>query len=193
MRTESKSPGRARLLAAASRLFATTGLGEVTVSQILEHSGLKAPTLYHHFGGKERLYVAWVSQALGQAKGELSGAAQSNGSLKDTLTRFASTLIDQPFDLLQILRDRRCLADPGSEALVHECIGSCVIAPLADALGRTSKVEDPTATAKMFVMMIASGGESYSCKECRGTPVSATVSLFLEGVSRNGSFEQARA
>ena len=47
-------------MTAAGKLFGTTGLSEVTVAQILDQSGVKAPTLYHHFGGKEGLYVAWA-------------------------------------------------------------------------------------------------------------------------------------
>ena len=61
---EINGSGRRRLMAAASRLLSKSGLSEVTVAQILDHSGVKAPTLYHHFGGKDGLYVTWVSNTL---------------------------------------------------------------------------------------------------------------------------------
>jgi AcrR family transcriptional regulator len=50
--------GRERLLEAAMRLFATKGYAATSVRDIVSAAGVTAPSLYHHFGNKEGLFLA---------------------------------------------------------------------------------------------------------------------------------------
>src|SRR5438876_217476 len=52
---------RDRLLLAAAQLLHEAGGGAVSTRQITERAGVKAPTLYHHFGSKQALLDAVVS------------------------------------------------------------------------------------------------------------------------------------
>jgi len=56
--------GRARLLAAAAKLFATKGYAATSVREILRIAKVTPPVLYYHFGSKEGLFVGLVRGAL---------------------------------------------------------------------------------------------------------------------------------
>jgi AcrR family transcriptional regulator len=51
------------MLAVAGRVFAERGFHTVSMDEIAEQAGISKPMLYHHFGSKEGLYVAYVRQA----------------------------------------------------------------------------------------------------------------------------------
>ena len=152
------------------------------MSQILDQSGLKAPTLYHHFGGKERLYVTWVGQALGTARHDLCSTLRSYGPINDKLIAYANTLLGQPFDLLQILRDRQILTEPDAYDKVQESVSSCLIVPLAEAMDSNFKVDNPAVSANLFLLMVASCKKPYSIKDGSLPPVAHTVDVFLDGI-----------
>ena len=52
---------RDRLLLAATQLLDEAAGGQVSTRQITERAGVRAPTLYHHFGSKQALLDAVVS------------------------------------------------------------------------------------------------------------------------------------
>lgn len=62
MRTESlertREPTRERILAAASRLFATAGYDATTVRDIARECEISDPAIYHHFGTKREILTA---------------------------------------------------------------------------------------------------------------------------------------
>lgn len=54
---------QARLLDAATVVFARCGYAGATVTELVQHAGVTAPVLYHHFGNKAGLYVATLTRA----------------------------------------------------------------------------------------------------------------------------------
>lgn len=60
-RTDSSAQTRDRLLLAAAELLDSAGGEDVSTRAICERAGVRSPTLYHHFGSKERLLNAVVS------------------------------------------------------------------------------------------------------------------------------------
>src|SRR5437763_4471925 len=56
-------PERERqMLEVAGRSFAAGGFHAVSMDEIAEQAGISKPMLYHYFGSKEGLYVAYVRQ-----------------------------------------------------------------------------------------------------------------------------------
>lgn len=51
---------RDRLLAAAARLFYAQGIAATGIDEVLREAGVAKMTLYHHFGSKEGLAVAFL-------------------------------------------------------------------------------------------------------------------------------------
>jgi len=50
------------MLDVAGKSFAARGFHAVSMDEIAERAGISKPMLYHYFGSKERLYVAYVRQ-----------------------------------------------------------------------------------------------------------------------------------
>src|SRR5581483_10366305 len=63
---ESDLQARDRLLPAATQLHDEAAGGPVSTRQITERAGVRAPTLYHHFGNKQALLDAVVSHGFKQ-------------------------------------------------------------------------------------------------------------------------------
>jgi len=58
---------RARIIEAATRLLAERGAQEISTRAICEAAGVTQPTLYHHFGDKEGLIEAVVTEGFERA------------------------------------------------------------------------------------------------------------------------------
>ena len=81
---EQVSEHRARILAAAARLFRLRGFDEVTVAEVMKDAGLTHGAFYGHFSSKQALIAEAVGQALTPAvqdKARLSVAAYADGYL----------------------------------------------------------------------------------------------------------------
>lgn len=124
-----RTDGRARLAAAASKLFGTRGYEGVSVAHLLEESGLKAPALYHHFGDKEGIYVHWALEEL-QSRGQTIRNTASNVRETERLPHMALALAAPPsVDLLQLRRDLGRLKRPTSARLVKQALREHVYEP----------------------------------------------------------------
>ena len=70
---------RAHLIEVATRLFATHGYDGTSIEAVLAESGVSRGSLYHHFPGKEALYLA-VFEVLGDRLGADMTAALRNAA-----------------------------------------------------------------------------------------------------------------
>jgi AcrR family transcriptional regulator len=126
---------------AAAKLFAEASLADVSVAQILAESGVKAPTLYHHFRDKEGLYVAWCLDAL-----ERVGARFPSSGLEgsDKIARGLEFVACQrTADVMAVENDLRRLR-PESASRIREKLDLCVYAPLAAALAQQARLAPST-------------------------------------------------
>ena len=71
-----RESGRSEILAAARSLFMSRGYRAVSTRDIADAVGLTQPALYHHFGGKEALYVAVMEDELATISARLDRAAR---------------------------------------------------------------------------------------------------------------------
>ncbi len=60
--TDSKNTPAERLLDAASELFATEGIRAVGIDRLLASAGVARASLYHSFGSKEGLVLAYIAR-----------------------------------------------------------------------------------------------------------------------------------
>jgi AcrR family transcriptional regulator len=163
------------VLEAARSLFCEASFGDIGVAQILERAGVQAPTLYHHFGDKEGLFLAWSDKAFGKIEEEVHARAGGENTI-DSLTRYSTALLSTiEFDLFQVLRDAPRLQRPESR---DRLVGSYM-----------RSVYEPLAT--ILVQAVATG-------EFRSDPVPQLSDVFLGGLlalrhsHENGGWE-ARA
>jgi AcrR family transcriptional regulator len=91
---------RARILDAASRLFAEEGFGGASVERIARGAGVSAPVVYDHFPSKHELFVAVMESARDEltARGTqvMSADAPAEARVRAGIDAFFTYVEDQP-------------------------------------------------------------------------------------------------
>jgi AcrR family transcriptional regulator len=91
-RAERSAETRARILAAASQMFADRGFASVTTRQIAAAADVAFPVMYRHFGDKRRLYLTAFSDSLERVNKKYVSLLRSAGSADERLLAFVSEL-----------------------------------------------------------------------------------------------------
>ncbi|MGN6529955.1 MAG: TetR/AcrR family transcriptional regulator [Burkholderiaceae bacterium] len=127
---------RERILGAARRLFAQRGRDGVTMREVSREARVTAPTIYHHFGDKHRLYAACVASVLAPAAQALrAGLGQAHAPPARPLafaTALCGRLLDDPW-LLSYLQLEAVRGAPVMGTLVPEDVLSEVEGALGAA------------------------------------------------------------
>ncbi|MEN3334239.1 MAG: TetR/AcrR family transcriptional regulator [Blastocatellia bacterium] len=79
---------RAKIMAAAERLFAEHGFAGVGIRQIAAAAGVNGAMIHYYFGNKESLYRAIIENAAATVRGLIAEAISGATSLEERLTRF---------------------------------------------------------------------------------------------------------
>lgn len=87
-----------RILDVAEELFAERGYAGATLREVAGRVGLRIPSLYNHFPGKEALYVAVLERGVGPVMGVLSEYLDAEGEAY----RDASRVVERVIDLLAL-------------------------------------------------------------------------------------------
>jgi AcrR family transcriptional regulator len=95
---------RARLLEAASGLFAQKGYAATTVREIVDAAGVTKPVLYYYFGNKEGIYLELMEEALGTVHSLVTRAMESGGSARERIERLCESTFDAMLDHLDVVR-----------------------------------------------------------------------------------------
>ena len=78
-----------RVSAAAKDLFIKNGYASVSIDEIARQARVSKPTLYAHFGSKERLFVTVLEDAFNKIVAPLLNAESSNLPIEEVLTAHA--------------------------------------------------------------------------------------------------------
>jgi AcrR family transcriptional regulator len=115
----------ASILDAAAALFTTRNYADVTMADIADAAEVTKGALYHHFSGKEELYLRLMHDYLAEVGELLSGvvAATVGQPSRDRLHRFTLTFLRQPplkRELMHLVRrDINIFQAQEREALIH--------------------------------------------------------------------------
>ena len=179
--------GRQALLDAAHAEFAEGGFDRVGVAPILARAGVQPPTLYHHYGDKEGLYIAWAVSRLESLEPALAQSAMPGLSLASALELLASSLLARlDFDPILLLRDASLLVRSGSREQIMGAYLQAIYNPLYSVLvrgiGRGELRADPASQlAETFL-----GGIYALARQGRRSPEVAGwwASTFLRGAAK---------
>lgn len=82
------------ILEEAVPLFARRGYNAVSMRDLAEAAGIRAPALYNHFKNKEALYLAAVSHAFARQAAALNAVFTSDAEPRERLRLFVQCLCD---------------------------------------------------------------------------------------------------
>jgi AcrR family transcriptional regulator len=85
---------RARLIAAARRLFAERGYAGVGTEEIVRSAGVTRGALYHHFAGKPELLEAVYEELEGEITKKIAEGALSGSNALEALTAGSEMFLD---------------------------------------------------------------------------------------------------
>lgn len=123
------------ILAEAKRLFMSLGYRAVSTRMVADACQLTQPALYHHFSGKEDLYVAVLMEELAHLEVGLSRIASRNESGRERLYRVARFLIERTdYDISLMLHDIRSELSGERSRLVSERFLEAMLAPIVIVL-----------------------------------------------------------
>ena len=98
------SPTRRTILAAATPLFASSGIQGTTIRQVAAAASVNSQLIYYYFGNKEGLFRAVLECAAGRVADLLAHAAESDGFPQERLARFVSEWVKVTLEEAPTLR-----------------------------------------------------------------------------------------
>jgi len=153
---------------AAFELFRDSAYREISVKDITAKSKVGAPSLYHHFGDKEGLYVAWAELALSRLGESIVAELGEITNTRDQLAAICRAILTNTnLNLLVVLRDAKMMSKLESqERILHAYLAS-VFEPLVGVLVRgveRGKLrQEPIARmANAFLLGAVSMGPAFS-------------------------------
>lgn len=154
------------ILRAARQLFLKHGYRAVTTRQVADACGLTQPALYHHFEGKEELYVAMLQDEIARMRGgveRITGRAEPVPERLRRAALFLLTTTDFDFALMQ--HDMRSELSAAHQEVLSDAFIGGVVGPLAALFAEgqrdgglrdpESGGVDPMSAAFLFLTLVA--------------------------------------
>jgi AcrR family transcriptional regulator len=188
---------REHLIEVATRLFATHGYDGTSIEMVLVESGVSRGSLYHHFPGKEALFLA-VFEALGVRIGaDMTAAIQGAADPIEMLRTAAITWIRQAGDpvVQQImLIDAQAVLgwqrwrelDEPALAMIRHALGYAAEAGAVDPRHVDVFAHIVMATLNEVAMMITLAGDSAAELKTGESAVGEFLDRLLGGLGSAG-------
>lgn len=116
-----------RILDATAELFAESSNGEVSTRAICERAGVKAPTLYHHFGDKQGLVDAVIAHGFEEYLATKRSTESTGDPIEDLKNGWDTHVqfgLDHPaFYTLMYGRPQRATTPPAAREARHSLVG----------------------------------------------------------------------
>jgi AcrR family transcriptional regulator len=192
-----------RIHSAAIRLFVVRSYAEVTLDQVAEQAGLTKGAIYHHFKGKEALYLAVLLRELAAFRELHEGAAGTGGgSVDGRLRALTEAFLSQPplrRQTVQLVRRDAQLFRPPTRRALIEAYQAAVPGPIEEILRdgvRSGELVpcNPKLLSWQFValfeVLLSSYAEQIFPDAHDG--VDYLLSIFLRGCARDrGALDQS--
>lgn len=84
------------MLDAARYRFINSNYDDITMSDIAEDAGVTKGAIYHHFDGKQHLYLTMMHRYLAELQALLQAAVDSEGTARERLTTLTRLYLEMP-------------------------------------------------------------------------------------------------
>src|SRR5487761_870028 len=182
---------RNRLLREGLRLFLQQGFSSVSTRQICAAAGVTQPSLYHHFGSKEGLYLAVVEQWFSDLHVAMTSAIAQGADLRDRLHRLAIFFWSGQAGEYQAMQHDALQHMPQTHlAALRVTIFNAVVAPLlalmveGQSSGELPAHANPYALMELYWAIVDGFTGIYHRGDMLPSPEQniAAIDLFLAGV-----------
>ncbi|MFG6415939.1 TetR/AcrR family transcriptional regulator [Roseateles sp. DC23W] len=156
---------RAALLSAATRLFAEQGIAVTTTREICAAAGLNPGAIHYHFGDKDGLYRAVLTDPIEQLNAELAGFDDPALPLRDMLKRVLLPFMaddDHPDEraLMQLFLNEMQRPSPVFSQVFRELIAP-VHERMAVVLARHMGLDAPDASVNQLLYGLQAMAHDY--------------------------------
>lgn len=111
------------ILTAAQTSFLSKNYADVTMDDIADAAGVTKGALYHHFAGKEALYLAMMHADLEEKKTLFHSAVERGGTCRERLRRVVELFLQLPPEKRELIklvrRDINIFKDPIRDGLIR--------------------------------------------------------------------------
>ena len=94
----------AAILAAAEDLFVRRNYADVSMRDIADAAAVTTGALYHHFPGKEKLYVAMIKNDLARKRQAMMDATPPKGTCREKLRGLTRVFLAMPPESRNVMR-----------------------------------------------------------------------------------------
>lgn len=187
-----------RLLREGERLFMASGFAAISTRAICAAARVKQPSLYHHFGSKEGLYLAVIIHWFDGLRAGIEGAIAREPTLREQLLGIAAIFWSGALGEYQATqRDAMHHLPPEDLRAVGQTVRRTIIAPImalmrhASASGELPAHADPLVLTRLFWALVDGVSGVYQRGDRLPEPTRNTlpIDLFLAG-ARSLSAEQ---
>ena len=183
------------ILDAAQRLFVANNYDDITMSAIAQEASVTKGAIYHHFKGKEALFLQMMGRYLGCLQQLLHQAVVVEGSAQRRLTQLTRLYLEQPLEeqhVIQLVRrDANRFADEARQQLVvayQNALPNQIEAIIGDGVAANEIVAgDIRLLAWQFVAIVEVYLSDFARQQFDEPAVMAehVVGLFFDGVGKN--------
>lgn len=111
------------ILEAAQNLFISKNYNDVTMSEIADAAQVTKGALYHHFSGKQELYLKMMHNYLENQKKTMGSAVASNGTCRMRLRQLTLSFLELPPEKSELMklvrRDINIFKNPARTQLIR--------------------------------------------------------------------------
>jgi AcrR family transcriptional regulator len=188
---------REHLIEVATRLFATHGYDGTSIEMVLAESGVSRGSLYHHFPGKEALFLA-VFEALGVRIGAdmtaaIEGAADPIEMLRTACVTWIRQAGDPVVQQIMLIDAQAVLGwqrwrelDEPALAMIRHALGYAAEAGAVDPRHVDVFAHIVMATLNEVAMMITLAGDSAAELKTGESAVGEFLDRLLGGLGSAG-------
>lgn len=180
------------MLDAARYRFVNNNYDDITMSDIAEDAGVTKGAIYHHFDGKQHLYLTMMHRYLEEVQTLLQAAVESEGSARERLTYLTHLYLEMPQEEQKVIqlvrRDNGRFSGPERDELVRayqNALPRQIEKIIRDgvASGEITAV-DPRILSWQHVAIVEVGLSDYA-RERLGT--AAEMAEYLTGMFMDGA------
>ncbi len=152
---------REKIFSVATQFFLKKGYASVSISEVTELVQVTKPTLYHHFGDKESLYIQVLNRMIALGENYLQKKIRENLPLEDFMKQVATDFIAMRSDCCMGFLFKDVVSNLEAEEVekLRCSFESRIIQPLAQAVSKEMacgklKKSDPTGFAWLMVSVL---------------------------------------